>query len=101
MNAEAAVKMPQLFSVFFPRQLYAGYGAAFLGFQPPDFVSSDYFPLFPWLFLFMTGLFAAQLSRTPFAGCLPGSSAAFISGVPARRVIFLAQKGGVCYTECK
>ena len=47
------------------------------------------------------GLFAAQLSRTPFAGCLSGSSAAFISGVPARRVIFLAQKGGVCYTECK
>ena len=38
MNAEAAVKMPQLFSVFFPRQLYAGYGAAFLGFQPLSFL---------------------------------------------------------------
>ncbi|MDY2712435.1 MAG: heparan-alpha-glucosaminide N-acetyltransferase domain-containing protein [Candidatus Faecivivens sp.] len=30
--------MPQLFSVFFPRQLYAGYGAAFLGFQPLSFL---------------------------------------------------------------
>lgn len=55
-----------IFSVFFPRQLYAGYGAAFLGFQPPDFVSSDYFPLLPWLFLFMTGLFAGKAMKSQF-----------------------------------
>ncbi|MDO4174930.1 MAG: heparan-alpha-glucosaminide N-acetyltransferase domain-containing protein [Eubacteriales bacterium] len=37
---------------------------AYFGFPPPDFYSPDYFPLFPWSFLFTTGYFLHQfLSR--------------------------------------
>ena len=34
---------------------------AVLGFPPPGFHSSDYFPLRPWLFLFWTGVFLSRL----------------------------------------
>ncbi|MCI8466193.1 MAG: DUF1624 domain-containing protein [Lachnospiraceae bacterium] len=33
------------------------------GFPFPDFSSSDYFPLFPWLFLFLTGYFLYPLLK--------------------------------------
>ena len=29
----------------------------FLGFPDPGFFSGDYFPLFPWIFLYLTGYF--------------------------------------------
>ncbi len=38
-----------------PRKLYHGWLAAYLGFPPADFYSTDYFPLLPWFFLFTTG----------------------------------------------
>ncbi|MDD2955614.1 MAG: heparan-alpha-glucosaminide N-acetyltransferase domain-containing protein [Oscillospiraceae bacterium] len=44
-----------------PQALYRGPVAAFLGFTPVDFSSSDYFPLFPWLFLFAAGYFLFRL----------------------------------------
>ncbi|WP_298024286.1 heparan-alpha-glucosaminide N-acetyltransferase [uncultured Dysosmobacter sp.] len=40
-----------------PAWLYHDLGTAFLGFPPEDFFSTDYFSLFPWLFLFLTGYF--------------------------------------------
>lgn len=40
-----------------PRFLYQNYFTAFFGFLPAGFVSSDYFPLLPWLFLFIFGFF--------------------------------------------
>ena len=38
-----------------PEALYRYTWAAFLGFPPEGFLSADYFPLLPWLFLFITG----------------------------------------------
>lgn len=40
-----------------PQSWYANNLTAFLGFPQPTFYSTDYFPLFPWLFLFWTGYF--------------------------------------------
>lgn len=40
-----------------PRFWYQNHFTAFFGFLPKGFVSSDYFPLFPWLFLFIFGFF--------------------------------------------
>lgn len=40
-----------------PDTLYQNMGTAYLGFPSPDFYSSDYFSLFPWLFLFTAGFF--------------------------------------------
>ncbi len=35
----------------------------YLGFPPPGFYSADYFPLLPWLFLFVAGYFLFRLLR--------------------------------------
>ena len=37
--------------------LYQNYITAFFGFPPKGFISSDYFPLLPWFFLFLFGFF--------------------------------------------
>lgn len=46
--------------------LYRGLFETFLGFMDPNpnvFFSTDYFSLFPWFFLFLTGYFLCQLMR--------------------------------------
>ncbi len=40
-----------------PGKWYRGMIAAYIGFPPIDFYSTDYFSLFPWLFLFVSGYF--------------------------------------------
>lgn len=44
-----------------PEVLYRNHLTAYFGFPQPDFYSTDYFPLFPWMFLFLTGFFAFRL----------------------------------------
>ena len=57
-----------------PAALYANDFTAWLGFPPPDFYSADYFPLLPWLFLYLTGVFLFDLfrrsGRTELLSCL-------------------------------
>lgn len=43
-----------------PDSLYQNHLTAYLGFPQPGFYSTDYFPLLPWLFLFLTGFFLYQ-----------------------------------------
>jgi uncharacterized membrane protein len=44
-----------------PSSLYThGLWGAFLGFPEKDFVSADYFPLIPWIFLFAAGYFLGR-----------------------------------------
>ena len=40
-----------------PAAFYQNIFTAYLGFPPREFFSTDYFPLFPWFFLFLTGYF--------------------------------------------
>ena len=40
-----------------PPMLYRNLLTAYLGFPPQGFFSTDYFPLLPWFFLFVTGYF--------------------------------------------
>ncbi|MCI8405433.1 MAG: DUF1624 domain-containing protein [Oscillospiraceae bacterium] len=40
-----------------PGWLYQTQWGAYFGFPPPRFQSTDYFPLIPWLFLFLAGFF--------------------------------------------
>ena len=44
-----------------PDLLYTNYFTAYLGLPPPTFVSGDYFPIFPWIFLFFFGFFLYRL----------------------------------------
>ena len=43
-----------------PKVWYQNYITAFLGFPGDNFFSTDYFSLFPWIFLFLTGYFGYQ-----------------------------------------
>lgn len=45
-----------------PDTLYRNYLTAYLGFPQPSFFSTDYFPLIPWFFLFVTGYFLFRLT---------------------------------------
>lgn len=40
-----------------PEYLYRNTATAYLGFPPYGFFSADYFPLFPWIFIFICGYF--------------------------------------------
>lgn len=46
-----------------PSELYQTQWAAYFGFPSPQFRSTDYFPLLPWLFLFLAGYFIYRLFR--------------------------------------
>ena len=38
-----------------PRYLFKGYASTFLGFTDPTFYSTDYFSVFPWIFIYLLG----------------------------------------------
>ena len=44
-----------------PDALYQTNWLTIFGFPRADFYSSDYFPIFPWFFLYLTGLFAGRM----------------------------------------
>ncbi len=45
------------FTIKLPEEFYKNKFTAYLGFPPKGFWSADYFPLFPWIFLFFSGFF--------------------------------------------
>lgn len=55
LGFESLVLMP------LPEQLYQNNLTAYLGFPQPGFFSTDYFPLVPWIFLFVAGFFLNRL----------------------------------------
>lgn len=46
-----------------PESWYANMFTAYLGFPEPDFYSSDYFAVFPWIFLYITGYFLYHIFK--------------------------------------
>ena len=44
-----------------PKELYRDFFTAFFGFPNRSFFSADYFPLLPWLFLFIAGYFLYRI----------------------------------------
>ena len=51
------------FMIELPDFLYANYLTAFLGFPHSGFHSADYFPLFPWCFIFLFGYFLFRIFK--------------------------------------
>ena len=43
--------------IYLPKWLFANIFTAFFGFPPISFVSFDYFPIFPWIFLYIAGYY--------------------------------------------
>ncbi len=60
-----------------PKWLYTFRPMTILGFPHPSFWSSDYFPIFPWFFLFLAGYFCWTL-----IGCFPHLRDAFRAEIP-------------------
>lgn len=48
------------FAIPLPESWYVSYWLSVIGFLSPDFVSADYFPIFPYLFLFLSGHFLGR-----------------------------------------
>ena len=46
-----------------PKAVYPIPYLAWLGFPSPDFVSGDYYPLIPFLFMYLAGFFAARTAQ--------------------------------------
>ena len=44
-----------------PRFLYRNYFTTYLGFKHEGFVSSDYFPIIPWMFLYLCGFYISRI----------------------------------------
>lgn len=47
--------------IYLPNILYANVVSTYFGFLSDDFYSADYFPIFPWIFLFVCGFFIGKL----------------------------------------
>jgi len=82
-------------TVTLPDWLYANLLTAYLGFPAPTFWSSDYFPLIPWLFLYLTGYFLfPYLGRCQFLTARPAKPLEFLGRHSL--IIYMAHQP-VCY----
>lgn len=50
------------FGLYLPEGWYVSYWLSLLGLLSPDFRSADYFPIFPYLFLFLAGYYISKLN---------------------------------------
>ena len=51
------IGIPGLFSAPLPGFLYRNLFTTYLGFRSPGFFSTDYFPVIPWLFMYIAGYY--------------------------------------------
>ncbi len=77
-------------SVDLPKELYSGYISTFIGFMKPGFVSSDYFSLLPWIFIYISGYF---LHKAVMGS--PGAERVLSHGV--RQIAFLGRHSLIIY----
>ena len=67
-----------------PKAIYPLPYLAWLGFPSPGFVSGDYYPLIPFVFMYLTGFFAAQAAQ---ASSLEAPAWAYANPIPALAVL--------------
>ena len=70
------------FHVEIPRSIYNGYVATYFGFMDPGFYSTDYFSLFPWWFLYLSGYFLHKIMT-----CSEKTVSLLKKGIPGIKVI--------------
>ncbi len=66
-----------------PKAVYPLPYLAWLGFPGPGFVSGDYYPLIPFVFMYLTGFFAAQAAQNR----LEAPAWAYANPIPALAVL--------------
>ena len=70
------------FCVEIPRSIYNGYIATYFGFMDPGFYSTDYFSLFPWWFLYLSGYFLHKITISS-----EKAKSLLENGIPGIRII--------------
>lgn len=67
--SDGMIGIKGIFFLPLPQLLYKGLGMTFLGFTESGFMSTDYFPMLPWYFLFLAGYFVCRIcQRMGFRG---------------------------------
>ena len=66
--ADGYIGFPKLFEIDLPRAAYDIRVLAPFGFRPEDYNAGDYFPLIPWLFVFLGGSYFGEWAKD---GSLP------------------------------
>lgn len=91
---------PQL-GVFLPDSLYRTNWLAPFGIYNADFISSDYFPLFPWVFVFAAGTLLGKLAaQGKFPAFLYPSRVPFFSWMGRHALILYIVHQPVIYGVC-
>ncbi len=50
------------FDIVLPKSLYSGYLMTYIGFMEPGFISTDYFSILPWIFVYLCGYFLHKIT---------------------------------------
>lgn len=80
-----------------PAALYQNLLTAYLGFPPVGFYSVDYFPLLPWLFLFLAGYFLCRWVGQEGLARLPRRATPVLAGIGRHSLgIYLAHQPLIC-----
>ncbi len=61
--ARGAISLGAFELLKLPQGWYANLFSAYLGFPPESFVSQDYFPVIPWIFLYAAGYFLCRIAK--------------------------------------
>jgi uncharacterized membrane protein len=88
-------------AVALPQALYATNWLAPLGFHNNSFLSADYFPILPWIFVYAAGIFVGKLAKAgKFPGCLYASRFPPFSWMGRHALILYLVHQPVIYGVC-
>ena len=81
-----------------PQFLYANYFTTFLGFTHEGFYSTDYFSIFPWIFLFILGYFVYRfMQKNDYIKLLKGKRLPVITNIGKNTLIIYLLHQPVLY----
>ncbi|MBQ8525031.1 MAG: DUF1624 domain-containing protein [Clostridia bacterium] len=84
-----------------PKALFASSLGIPFGFPPSDFFSSDYYPIFPWIFLYFFGYFLSRLFiNTKIFHRIAHFKEPFFSFVGRHAVVIYVIHQPLCYAAC-
>ena len=88
-------------SITLPESLYTAKLLTPLGFPYPGFRSSDYFPILPWFFLYLTGWFGNRIFlRHPSWQTAAGTHVPFLTALGRKSLWIYLIHQPVCFLIC-
>lgn len=99
---DRSLGLPFLFKIHLPAEWYSTSYLFIFGLPDYGFVSSDYFPIFPWIFLFFAGAFLGRIAvKRGFPKFMMKKRIGFLAFMGRKSlIIYLAHQPvifGICY----